>query len=442
MSRTKLRVLLLSVFAVTCLGAAGYLLARVGTNLLPTDGERYHVEADVRDAIALANAADVRQAGVKIGQVSALKEKGRITALKLDLERDKGPIYRDATVLVRAKSIAEENYVDLDPGTPGAGAIPEGGVLPVSREQEATQNDDVFSILDAPRRRNLQRAVKGIGGGLDGSGARDLNATLESSTALVDDGSDLTRVLAEQRNHVAGLVDSLGTVARALGERKEAIRTLTLASKAEAEAVAARDDDLRATLRALPPFLRQGQRTATKLTGFSGRAVPVMRDLRLAADDLVPAVNDLRPAAADARVTLRRLRTFSVAARPAFQRLRPFAQATEGFVPPYEAFLRQVAPFSRYMEPYSRELSTWFALDAANTDAVDSVGHVARVLLPVSRSSFPATLPKEVEDLLKKASSGLDTRGANPLPAPGTAAAGTPRTGPVPQVDEDAPYGR
>ena len=92
-----------------------YLLGRVGTTLLP-QGKQYTFEADVRSSIALANAADVREAGVEIGRVTGIKQAGSITALELSIGSKYGPVYRDGTILIRAKSVAGENYVELDPG--------------------------------------------------------------------------------------------------------------------------------------------------------------------------------------------------------------------------------------------------------------------------------------------------------------------------------------
>ncbi len=436
----QMRALGLLVFAITCLGAAVFLLSRVGTDVVP-QGERYVVEADVRDAIALATAADVRQAGVKIGRVTDVREKGRVTALKLEIDPKYGPVYRNATVLVRAKSVAEENYVDLEPGDPKSGKVDSGGVLPSSRELEATQNDDVFSILDRDRRRNLQRALKGIGGGLEGRGGGDLNRTLESSVGVVEDASDLASTLAEQRNHVARLVDSLGTVSRALGERKEAIRVLTISSKAEAEAIAARDADLKETLDTLPQFLRQAQSSANRLNRFSSSATPVLRDVRLAADDLVPAVEDLLPGARAGRTALAKLRRFSEVSEPTFRRLVPFSKATGAAIGPYGEALRQLNPAVAYLEPYWRELPGWFANVGAATDFEDSVGKVARILLPISRSSFAGNLPPEVNRLVEQLSGGLDTRGSNALPAPGSVAKGTPLSGDRLPPLADKPYG-
>jgi len=430
----------LLAFAGFAIGAAIVLLARVGTQVLPQD--RYTIQADVSDAVALAGAADVRQAGVKIGRVSKIREHGRLIQLELALDPKYAPVYRDATTLVRAKSIAEENYLELDPGTPAAGRIPEGGRLPVRRNLEATQNDDVFSIFDRPRRAGLRRALAGLEGGLKGRGGRDLNRTVGSMTGLVEEASPFARVLAQERSHVARLADSFGVVTAALGERADAIRSLTRSGETAAEAVAARDDQLKATISALPPLLRQGRETGARLRSFSTGATPVMADLRQAMQALVPVVDQLRPAAVEGKRALASLRRFSRAAKPAFRTLPRFARSLSAFVPGYEGFLRELNPLVRYLDPYWREISTWFALAGAATDRTDAISNVARVLIPISRSSLPGTLPPEVEEVAKQLSGGLDTRGSNAFPAPGASAGSVPASGEYPRLEAEPPYSR
>ncbi|HEX6391698.1 MAG TPA: MlaD family protein [Solirubrobacteraceae bacterium] len=437
-SSVKLKALGLILFFGFAIGAAGVLLSRVGTHVLPQD--QYTIQADVPNAIALAGDADIRQAGVRIGRVSEIRQHGQLSQLRLDIDEKYGPVYRNATTLVRAKSIAEENYVELDPGTPNAGRIPEGGRLPVSRNLEATQNDDVFSIFDKMRRTSVRRTLGGLADGLEGKGARDLNRTLESMSALVDDASPFANILAEERTSVARLVDSFGIVTAALGDRAQAIQSLTRSAKTASEAVAVRDKQLKATIDALPPFLRQARSTATRLGSFSTSATPVMRDLRGAMDALTPVMRELEPAAKEGKRALAGLDRFSRTGTPALRALPRFDRALSAFVPPLEGFLRNLNPMVANLEPHWREISTWFALAGAAVDNTDTVGHVARVLLPISRSSLPGTLPPDVENLVDQLMGGFDTRGSNAFPKPGQTANPTPGTGEYPRLEADPPY--
>jgi phospholipid/cholesterol/gamma-HCH transport system substrate-binding protein len=429
----------LVLFVAFGLGVAVYLLGRVGTTLLP-QSKQFRFEADVQSAIALASAADIREAGVFIGRVTGIKRAGTITALELSIDAKYGPVYRDATVQIRAKSVAGENYVQLDPGTPRAGRLPQAGVLPVSQERQAVQDDDVFSIFGAAQRRALESGLVGLGGGLAGQGGDNLNHTLEGMTAVVDKGQGFSRILSEERTQTAQLLNAFDTVASALGQRAQDIQTLTRTALTTASAVTTRDAELRATLAALPAFLRQSQVTANRLGSFSTDATPVMANLRIAAENLVPAVQALRPAAGEATTTLATLDRFATIARPTFERLAPFATQTAHFLGPYGDFLRQLNPLVAYLQPYWREVSSWFADDGAAVNATDPVSHLARVTLPISRSNFPTIIQGPLAQILSHLSGGLDTRGTNAHPAPGSSAQPQPSAGAVPPIQPDPPY--
>ncbi len=434
-----LRALGLILFVGFGLGVAVYLLGNVGTTVLPS-GAKYNFEADVVSSDQLANAADVREAGVEIGRVTAIKRAGTITALELSIDKKYGPVYHDATVLIRAKSVAGENYVQLDPGNPKTGAVANGGVLPISQESPALQDDDVFSIFEAKERDSLQQALKGLGAGLSGSGGNNLNRTLESMTALVEDGQPFATILNQERGQTAQLINAFDGVAGALGERAADIQTLTRTALSTANAVSARNADLRATIASLPAFLAQTHTTANRLGGFSTTATPVLTNLKVAFQDLIPAVQALRPASLEADTTLATLKRFATVALPTFNKLTPFSKTTTALIKPYSSFLQQLNPFSAYMSPYYRELSSWFSNTAAGVEATDSIGHLARVTLPISRSNYPTLISGAQAQILKELSGGLDTRGTDAYPEPGSAAAPAPLSRTIPPLTAAPPY--
>jgi phospholipid/cholesterol/gamma-HCH transport system substrate-binding protein len=421
------------------LGVAVYLLSRVGTTLLPS-ASAYTVEADVNSSIALTQAADVREAGVLIGRVTDIRRDGTITALKLSIDRQYAPIYKDGTILIRAKSIAGENYVQVDPGNPQSGRVADHGVISVNQELQPVQDDDVFSILSAPERANLQKALTGLGHGLQGQGGDNLNSSIESMTSLVDNGQAFARILDEERHQTAQLVSSFDGVASALGNRAQDIQTLTRTALATSQAVAARNADLRQTIAALPGFLSQAETTSNRLGNFSATATPVFKNLRVATESLVPAMEELKPAAQAADRTLATLQDFSTTALPTFKRLTPFAETTSALIGPYSKFLQQLSPLSKAINPYSREVGSWFSDAGAAVNASDSISHLARIILPISRSNFPTVVSGQVATILAKLSGGLDTRGQNPYPLPGAAAAPTPLVNLVPALQAAAAY--
>ncbi len=123
MSHQRKTAIRLGLFLATCFSAWLILLHLAGGKLVPGQ-HGYRVEALVPNALSLTRHADVRQAGVRIGEVDDLRGTGTTTAFVLDLDRAHAPVYRDARVYVRAKSIAGENYLELDPGTPAGRSGP------------------------------------------------------------------------------------------------------------------------------------------------------------------------------------------------------------------------------------------------------------------------------------------------------------------------------
>ena len=436
----RLHAVYLGLFLLGCFLVAQYYFSVAGTSLIPKD-EPYHVQAVIPTGVSLATAADVSEAGVDIGRVRKLGPHGSATVLDIELDDEHAPVYRDARVLIRAKSIAGENYVELSRGRAQAGAVPSGGVLPIDRAGEATQIDELFSVFDDTRQRDLQRALDGLGTGLE-KGGGDLNRTVAALSSLSIEGSPASKVLLKEREHVGRLVDSFGRVTGALGARGDSIRLLTRQAKATAEAVADRDAQLRATLDRLPAFLRQARATSGRLNSFSVSSTPVLRDLRQATEDLVPTVEVLRPAARRGQAVVSELDGFARAGAPAMKQLKPFASKASAVVPPLEGFLRQVNPLSAYLAPYAPEMAAFFSNDAGSFQYTDATGHAARILLPISRSDLPGLLTPEQEQILQKLQGPFDTRGTNAYPKPGEAGKSNPLTGSYPRLQKDPPYTR
>jgi hypothetical protein len=162
--------------------------------------------------------------------------------------------------------------------------------------------------------------------------------------------------------------------------------------------------------------------------------------MRLAAQALVPAVRDLRPASIEATTTLATLAMFARVAQPTFAELKPFADATRSFIPSYSGFVQQLNPFVSYLAPYWQEISTWFANDGAAVAARDSISHLARVQLPISRSNYPTIISGPTAAILKTLSGGLDTRGTDAYPPAGTSGTPEPQPAVIPPLSPDPPY--
>jgi phospholipid/cholesterol/gamma-HCH transport system substrate-binding protein len=381
----------------------------------------------------------VRAAGVKVGRVTAISTRGPTAVVGLALDSDEGPVYRDARVRVRVKTLVGESYVDVERGSPRAGAIPDGGVLPIRQARPAVELDEVLSTFDAPRRAEVRRLLRGFGDGLR-DGPADLNATLEGLAATVHEGGPPLEALAAEHEHVATLVADLGVVLEGLAERKTDIRRLVRGGRTAARAFAHESASVRRGLRELPSTLTTAQRTTSHLASVGRRAAPVLDDLGAAMDDLTPAARDLSQASSATLRALRRLHGFAPRAERLLVALRRISAPTRATVPPLTDTLRQLRPLLATFAPYAND-AAHFLVNSAESHR-DATGGLAPVTAVFATSTY-LTLPKDLKDgmdaLLGAGLAKLvNLKGINQYPEPGTAAHTTPLTR-YPRVDADAP---
>src|SRR5205085_1354337 len=77
------------------------------------------------------------------------------------------PLHTDAQVQIRPRLFLEGNFfLDLQPGSPSAPELPDGGTIPITQTATAVQLDEVLTALQKPARRGLQRLLEGYGTGL------------------------------------------------------------------------------------------------------------------------------------------------------------------------------------------------------------------------------------------------------------------------------------
>src|SRR3954447_24351245 len=85
-------------------------------------------------------------------------------------EKKSGPIYRNLKLLLRPKTGLNDMSIQVDPGTPDAGRVTDGDVVPESATQPTRNPDEVFAGLDADSRRYLAIMANAGGQGLNGRG--------------------------------------------------------------------------------------------------------------------------------------------------------------------------------------------------------------------------------------------------------------------------------
>ncbi len=324
----------------------------------------YEMKAVFQNASALQLNSPVRVAGVDVGKVAkvqALGSDSTLTEVTLKIDDDGLPIHRDARLKIRPRIFLEGNFfVDVRPGTPGSPDLPDGGTIGPTQTAAPVQLDQVLGALKSSARRDLQKLVQGYGEAINGKptaaedatqdpstqgqrASESLNDSLEDApdalrqTAIVNEAllgtspSDLSRLIRGNQRVAAALVRSEGNL-------KDLITNFSTTTGA----LAARQNDLRATVRELPRVLEAANPAFDSLNA----AFP---DTRAFAREIIPGVRET-PATIEASLpwiaqTRALVRPSELGGaigdlQPAVRDLAKFTDGTVRFLPQLDAFNR------------------------------------------------------------------------------------------------------
>jgi phospholipid/cholesterol/gamma-HCH transport system substrate-binding protein len=258
----------------------------------------------------LRQGSDVRIGGIDVGSVARVTAGPHGTAIAtLRITDRRVPIHEDATLSIRPRLVLEGNdYVIVNPGTPGAPLLASGGSIGPGRTDEEVQLDQVLSSLTLPTRQALTgsisnlatalgqgpRSPAGAAGARDEAGshglrdaARQLDGALNSFTMV------LRSAQGKSPRDLSRAVGSSGELTAELATNPAALADLVTSYDRTVGALAAQSHALEATVSGIDVLL---QRAPADLSAIDP-ALP-----RLAS-----FANDLRPAL---RVTPRPLRAF------------------------------------------------------------------------------------------------------------------------------------
>jgi len=304
----------------------------------------YEVKAVFQDTAKMSPGSPVRIAGVGVGKVTKVEPAGEgSTASELTMQiSDEGlPIHRDARLRIRPRIFLEGNFfVDLHPGTGGAPVLEDGATVPATQTSASVTIDQVLSTLKSDTRADLRKLLRGYGDAVGGrpTAAQDADAdprvagqtagqSLNDSLAYGGDALRDTAVVNDalqgtELRDLSRLIEGTGKVTRALDSRERQLAALIGNFSTTVGALAAEQDGLRRTVRALPRLLEAANPALDSLNSalpstraFAREILPGIRETPATIDAALPwiaqtralvspaelqgAVRDLRPATAD-----------------------------------------------------------------------------------------------------------------------------------------------
>lgn len=301
----------------------------------------YTVKAQFATAAAVTpgQGQAVTIAGVQVGQVGGVAlEHGR-AVVTMNLFRRYAPIYRNATVLLRPRTPLKDMYLSLDPGSAGAGRVPNGGTLPVAATQPDIDVDQILSSLDADTRTYLLLLLSGGATAFNGPGANASSGTPSPVTTaqlrglfkrfapLNRDTKAFAGLVSQRSANLRHAIHNLSLVAGALGGVDTQLASLVRASDANFSAIASQDSALQSGLTLLPGTLEQTSTTLHQVQGFAAQSSGALAQLQPFARELAPALRATRGLVSGTTDAIRtQLRPFAVAVQPLARTLSPAAR--------------------------------------------------------------------------------------------------------------------
>src|SRR5919199_4855387 len=347
------RLIGMAVFALSCFGILLFLWISFG-GAIPLKANKYQLRVSFPEATTLAEAADVRIAGVTVGKVKRkdLDRGANRTRVVLDINKRYAPLPKDTRAILRQKTLLGETFVELTPGHPSTGMLPDHAVLPDGQVEPTVQLDEILRTFDPVTKAAFRNWVQNSANQIRGTAPQDFNDALGNLANFAQDGAGLLQVLDQQHAVVRRLVRNTGVVFGALNRRKGQLRQLIVNSQRTFSATASVDNALATTFEIFPTFLDESRLTADRLERFSLNTQPVIDELKPVAANLGPTVRDLGGLSPD----LVRL----------FQHLKPVIRAAPDTLPQAARFLRGARPLFRQLHPFLQELNP--ILSFANFD--------------------------------------------------------------------------
>jgi phospholipid/cholesterol/gamma-HCH transport system substrate-binding protein len=313
------------------------------------------------------------------------------------------PIYNNATVLLRPRTPLKDMYLELDPGTPNAGRVPPGGMLPVGATSPDIDFSQILSSLDGDTRNYLLLLLAGgaqafhDGGRIVGPPSRaavsDLRGTFKRFAPLGRDTQAFTRLLARRRANIRRSIHNLNLVANALGSVDSQLASLIQSSNTNFSAISSEDANLEQALSLLPGTLETTTNTLTKVRSFAAVSGPTLTALLPFAHYLGPALAASRPLFRDTTPVIQnQLRPFSVAVQPLAATLRPAATKLANAVPPLvKSFGVLNALFNELAYTPGHGAQPYLFWGSWLSHIVDSLGSSQDAQGPVVQGSFMST---------------------------------------------------
>lgn len=359
---------------------------------------------------------DVRIASSRVGHVDKIraeKDGGAVAVLLLDDPNI--PIYHNASVSpaasTSARSTLGQKFVDLNLGTPSAGPLGSGDVIPQSNTRSAEELTELFDVFDDPTRKATGVTLRELGGGIAGRSV-DFHDFLGSAPKLLPNLGTVSKALSVRNGaDLTRLMQSAETLTARFAGREQEIADLTRQLGDTFDGLAADNGTaLAQTIDEAPDTLRDTRAALNALRPALDSTTTAVTTLRTGAGSLGVATPDVRNVLQRGIDSLDKLPSWSKDARPALKDLTSVSDDAQSLTPRLRDVVERAATPLKVLAPYSGEIAGWFTNATSVLGDGDAAGHWLRFYLLPRSESLSGTAP--LRD---------PTTSRNAYPAPGEA---------------------
>jgi phospholipid/cholesterol/gamma-HCH transport system substrate-binding protein len=358
-------------------------------------------------AVTPGQGQTVDEAGVTVGEIGQVKLENGIALVRLDITKEKevGPIYRNATALMRPKTGLKDMSVALDPGRPdrslpNGGRLKNGDHIPLANTAPDVNSDEVLGSLDLDTRNYLKAFVAAGGQGLKGRGPQ-LRQIIRASQPTLAETNRVMSAIADRRTKVTRLVTNLRRLSEVAASKDQQLASLVKGSAAAFSTIGDREAALGDSVARLPGALSATNDALVQARPFAEQLRPALTKINPAIRRLVPALKGIRPLFRDATPVVRdQVRPLVRALVPVATDLRPSLVNLNHTVPALvrvASVLNYVANELGYNPPGPEEgYLFWLAWNVHSSNSIlsieDANGATWRGLVMVGCSTASAVI--------------------------------------------------
>ena len=357
--------------------------------------EKFEFQAEFSETpgISPSNGQEVRIAGVTVGSITEAEvTDDGLARLTLSLEPGH-TVFKNTRLVLRAKTPLNDMYVEMSEGSPKAGKLDEGDVVPVAQTASPVQVDRVVQNLDEDARTGLASLLQESDVAL-ANAPQHLGPGLDATDQVLADLKPVIEALEGRRSQIRRLVGSLSEVAGATGGDEARLARITTSLADTLGVISARDDELTQALATLPGFVSELKSATKNVTRLSDELDPTLEAVEAASGTLPTALARLASLA-------ERLDETSKTATPVVREARPVLADLRPVVPRYDAALAEAAIVTDRLDyltktvvDYRQDISAFVYNTTSMLSLGDANGGILRGQVEVSAQSLPFVVGK------------------------------------------------